>query len=82
MRRFVGLLTASVLATCLIGFTGISQAQSLQTAQTVTQSPALEIQATKVDYLAELDLLVFEQQLNGDAGSTLPQAAGQLDGAP
>ncbi|NEQ51646.1 MAG: hypothetical protein F6K11_16155, partial [Leptolyngbya sp. SIO3F4] len=42
----------------------------------------LEIQATKVDYLAELDLLVFEQQLNGDAGSTLPQAAGQLDGAP
>ena len=82
MRRFLGLLAAGVLVASLIGFTGGSYAQSLYQAQAVEKSPALEIQAAHVEYLEELDLLVFEQQLNGVVGSALPQAAGQLDGAP
>lgn len=45
-------------------------------------SSALEIQSTQVQYMQDLDLLVFEQQLAGTAGATLPQPAGQLDGAP
>ena len=79
MQRFLGLLWAGILATGLIGFTGVSQAQSVQT---LASSPALEIQSTRVQYLKDLDLLVFEQQVNGVVGATLPQAAGQLDGAP
>ena len=36
----------------------------------------------KVEHRADLDLLVFELQVEGAAGATLPQPAGQLDGAP
>ncbi len=45
-------------------------------------SPDLEIHAASVRYLSELDLLVFEQQVQGRAGGTTPRARGQLDGAP
>lgn len=33
-------------------------------------------------YVAEFDMLVFEQKLVGQAGVTLPEAKGQMDGAP
>ncbi len=35
-----------------------------------------------VGYRADLDLVVFELQVEGTAGGTYPRAAGQLDGAP
>jgi hypothetical protein len=41
-----------------------------------------DITAASVTYLRELDLLVFEQQVAGNAGATTPTARGQLDGAP
>ncbi|MFG6099646.1 hypothetical protein SPB21_30670 [Leptothoe sp. ISB3NOV94-8A] len=77
MRRFIGLL---VLAVSLIIFTGVSQ--PVRAVQATDKNPALEIQLAQVKYLDDLDLLVFEQQVNGMVGATLPQAAGQLDGAP
>ncbi|MCH9649363.1 MAG: hypothetical protein K0U98_14070 [Deltaproteobacteria bacterium] len=42
----------------------------------------LQIQAASVTYLKSLDLLVFEQRVEGRAGGTVPEARGNLDGAP
>ncbi len=82
MRRYIGLLWAGVLIASLISFPGVSRGQSIRAVQPIDQSPALEIQSTQVQYLEDLDLLVFEQQVSGVVGSTVPPAAGQLDGAP
>lgn len=41
-----------------------------------------DITAASVTHLADLDLLVFEQQAAGTAGRTTPTPRGQLDGAP
>jgi hypothetical protein len=41
-----------------------------------------DMTAASVTHLADLDLLVFEQQVTGTAGKTTPRAHGQLDGAP
>lgn len=79
MKRFIGLLCVGLLAS-FVGFTGIPQ--SAQAVQATVGSPALDIQSVQVPYLEDLDLLVFEQQLSDVVGSTLPQAAGQMDGAP
>jgi len=48
----------------------------------VPQTPDLILKSAKVKYMADLDLLVFEQRVKGRAGGTLPKAAGQMDGAP
>lgn len=45
-------------------------------------SPALQISDQAVRYDEGLDVLVFEQSVEGTAGSVRPEAAGQLDGAP
>ena len=44
--------------------------------------PDLEIRKATVTYLEDLDLLVFQQVVAGQAGGTVPQARGQMDGAP
>ncbi len=44
--------------------------------------PDFEILSAKVGYLADLDLLVFEQKVAGRVGGTAPVARGKLDGAP
>jgi hypothetical protein len=41
-----------------------------------------DLTAASVTHLADLDLLVFEQQVAGTAGGTTPKARGALDGAP
>jgi len=46
------------------------------------QAADLEIQGATVRYNADLDVLVFEQQLQGLIGTTQVSPAGQLDGAP
>ncbi|HLR30858.1 MAG TPA: hypothetical protein VK074_00100 [Fodinibius sp.] len=42
----------------------------------------LKITDASVEYLEELDLLVFQQKVQGEAGGTVPEANGDLDGAP
>lgn len=42
----------------------------------------LLIESASVNYMPDLDLLVFQITVAGDAGKTKPEAAGQLDGAP
>lgn len=60
----------------------VSVAQSTSAVKPTAKSPDLEILATRVRYQKDLDLLVFEQQVKGSAGNTLPTARGKLDGAP
>jgi hypothetical protein len=45
-------------------------------------TPDLEITDASVRYLADLDLLVFEVDVAGEAGGTVPETRGDLDGAP
>ena len=88
MRRFVALFSSAIVLASVLSFSGVGFANVAQAQKggyqvsAIAHSPALDIQATQVQYLEDLDLLVFEQQLNGAIGSTLPQAVGQLDGAP
>lgn len=42
----------------------------------------MAIKGAKVKYMKELDLLVFEVDVEGTAGATAPKARGQLNGAP
>ncbi len=79
MRRVIGLLSAGVMFAGSLGFAASSYGE---TVVALPSSVALEIQSTQVRYIEDLDLLVFEQQLAGEVGATLPQPAGQLDGAP
>lgn len=54
-------------------------------AQHMTPPPAsadLDLQAARVGFVADLDLLVFEQDVAGTAGHTRPAPRGQMDGAP
>ena len=50
-------------------------------AQIVGFSPSLDLQSTTGRYLPELELLVFEQVVEGIADEAKPTATGQLDGA-
>jgi hypothetical protein len=45
-------------------------------------TPDLEITDARVRHLQDLGLLVFELDVAGEAGATLPEAHGALDGAP
>jgi hypothetical protein len=69
---------ALVLAIILI----VVSLRSPISAAAIVKSPALELRSASVRYLAHLDLLVFEQEVVGNIGTTLPKATGQLDGAP
>lgn len=44
--------------------------------------PDLALKSAQVNYLEDLDLLVFQLTVEGDAGGTVPAPRGQLDGAP
>jgi hypothetical protein len=79
MQRVVGLLSVGVV---LAGSLGLANVSYGETVVALPSSPALEIQSAQVEYIEDLDLLVFEQQLAGEVEAALPQAAGQLDGAP
>jgi len=71
------------LVSLFVTFAVITSHASAQTA--IAPSPAtadLDIQTAKVEYLSNLDLLVFEQTLEDTAGKTVPPAVGQVDGAP
>lgn len=48
----------------------------------VKASPDLEIREASVSYRPDLEIVVFELEVRGTAGATLPVPAGQMDGAP
>lgn len=51
-------------------------------ASPTAQTPDLEITDASVRHDTELDLLVFEVRVAGEAGATTPEAGGSFDGAP
>lgn len=51
-------------------------------ASPTTKSPDLDIVDARVRHLRDLDLLLFEIDVAGVAGGTVPDARGDLDGAP
>jgi hypothetical protein len=42
----------------------------------------LALTDARVEYIEDLDLLVFQQDVDGEVGGTVPEANGALDGAP
>jgi len=50
--------------------------------QPTQKTDDLVIESASVTYLQDLDLLVFEQQVRGQAGMTTPTARGAMHGAP
>lgn len=79
MRFTLSILCACALASGLTVMPEIAHAQSVEA---IAPTDDLIVHSTQVRYLEDLDLLVFEQQVNGTVGETLPQPAGQLDEAP
>ena len=65
----------------VFGFLALAVSAQAQVTPT-PMSPDLEVSDASVRYQSDLELLVFEQQVSGEAGGTVPEAAGQLDGAP
>ena len=57
-------------------------AEPINSVNSIASTPDLELRKAKVAYHSDLDLLVFEQHVNGTIGQTLPTAAGQMDTAP
>ena len=45
-------------------------------------SDDFNVKRAKVEYRVDIDALVFEIQVEGNAGGTFPEPAGQVDGAP
>ena len=77
MRLIAGPSARFAVGVAVLAFAFV-QAQVVPT----PANPDLEVEDARVLYLEDLDLLVFEQQVAGEAGGTIPEAAGQLDGAP
>ncbi|MCB1054681.1 MAG: hypothetical protein KDD11_04125, partial [Acidobacteria bacterium] len=44
--------------------------------------PDLDLARAVVEYLPDLELLVFEAEVAGTAGRTVPEPRGSMDGAP
>jgi hypothetical protein len=83
MKRFSSRLFSLVCA-CMVlvvwgGWGGAADGQGYGA---IAPTPALTVRSASVSYRPEQGLLVFEQQLDGAAGSTVPDPVGQLDGAP
>lgn len=78
--RLVGILCMGVIFTLAIAKVQ-AQSQSSYQVTPIAKTSALELSATRVNYLADLDLVVFEQQTNGTIENSL-SPVGSLDGAP
>ncbi|MTI24863.1 hypothetical protein [Fulvivirga kasyanovii] len=66
----------------LIALLALSLAGYAQSGREFKVSKDLKITGAEVSYVSDLDLLVFQVTVAGEAGKTVPEAAGQLDGAP
>jgi len=69
----LGLLAGSLVAGCATASGPVEPPEG---------GGALDITGQAVAYERRLDALIFEQNLAGRAGAILPEAAGELDGAP
>lgn len=84
--RHAGLGVAAVAGTLLLATAAAQTPATSSTAgvaaSPVAATPDLELVNAEVHYQQDLELLVFELEVAGMAGATLPEAHGELDGAP
>ena len=76
--RTLPLFSASLLGGLLV----VGAALADEAIMPLAKNDDLSIADVKGRYVAEFDMLVFEQQVAGQAGATVPDARGQMDGAP
>ncbi|MDJ0689654.1 MAG: hypothetical protein QNJ41_14210 [Xenococcaceae cyanobacterium MO_188.B32] len=81
MKRFTKFACLAFVLTNLAA-PALVLAEPINSVNSVASSLDLELRQAQVSYLSDLDLLVFEQQVQGTIGNTLPTAAGQMDTAP
>lgn len=84
MKAIRSLLIALVLATLAVGFAAAApEATKLKPQQVPPPAgPDLDLDHAAVEYVEDLDLLVFEVRVAGTAGGTAPEPRGSMDGAP
>lgn len=77
------ILSLSFLTIFLTGLVSLSHAQKADRQQIADLHTAdMNLTEATVSYMDDLDLLVFEMQVEGTAGNTTPEPAGQMNGAP
>ena len=88
-RPFDGSRTRTVaalfLAVTMINAAGVASAtgQARHPEQNApSEGPNLDLTGATVQIDAELEILIFTQQVSGTAGGTVPHANGRIDGAP
>ena len=84
MKRFSKFTQLASLTLLLanLGSSSAVVAEPINSVNSVPASSDLELRRSQVSYHSDLDLLVFEQKVEGTIGDTLPTAAGQVDTAP
>ncbi|MEL6989473.1 MAG: hypothetical protein AAGK97_16800 [Bacteroidota bacterium] len=82
MNRTLKLICVLCLGLMLTLVTNKVRAQPEYEVLPIAASSALELDATNVKYLEDLDLVVFEQKLQDRVGGSMPSPKGELDGAP
>ena len=75
-------MTAFYLLAVTIGIVPAPLAAQTTSKAESYKGPDFDITAASVEYIADLDVLVFEQRTAGTAGRTVPTPNGTLDGAP
>ena len=79
MSKFISSLRWLLLLLCT---TACGQQLALNDEPNWGSSPDFKIKQTSVQLIKELDLLIFEVKVIGQAGNALPSPFGQMDGAP
>lgn len=69
-----------IYTVCMVVLTSFCFAQS--GGEEFKGSKDLQITYAEVQYLEDLELLVFQIKVAGEIGKTVPKAAGKMDGAP
>ena len=83
MMKFYTIYSITFLAIFLIGEVSIGYAQKATQQEIADLNTAdMNLTQAQVSYMSNLDLLVFEMQVEGTSGNTTPQPAGQMNGAP
>lgn len=68
----------SIMFLGTLGFAQVATEEEMKSLNTKD----MKINKAEVEYLKDLDLLVFELEVDGKAGNTVPAARGELNGAP
>lgn len=76
------MLRTTLTMMTLAGFVCMTGGLRAADPKPVDPTADLQLSSAHVEYRSDLDLVVFELQVKGTAGATIPPAAGAMDGAP